>query len=408
MSRGIRRLGGSRVRRMLRAAVYLAVAGIVVIAAYAVFVGVRRTQPITLPVPAGGRHVGRATFDWTDTTRRDLYAPSPVTARTVSVWVWYPAAPGAVAASGQYAPGAWSGLSFAGPAAFLEGPLATVRPHAVDGPPAARGRFPIIVLEPGMGLAAPEFTALAEGIASEGYIVAGVTPTYSANLTVIDGRAVRSTAGGNPPDLGSQTATALENADVLLTTWAADATFAAARVRILDRSGPLAGHVGVGPITYVGHSFGGAAALQACVDDPQCAGAVDIDGTQFGPVVRTGMRRPFLILGSDNSCVLGSCKPKDADDRSELVTAQRFLAASTGQPYRYSITGTKHFNFTDISVWYVAPPVRQLFPLGSIDGHRGLVLEEAVVTAFLARTHGAGQSDLEALTVRYPEVRRLS
>lgn len=53
-----------------------------------------------------------------------------------------------------------------------------------------------------MGLAAPEFSALAEGIASHGYIVAGVTPTYSANVTVIAGRAVTATPGGNPADSG--------------------------------------------------------------------------------------------------------------------------------------------------------------------------------------------------------------
>jgi dienelactone hydrolase len=73
------------------------------------------------------------------------------------------------------------------------------------------------------------------------------------------------------------------------TVWAADARSAANQVATLDRAaGPLAGHVDTSRTAYVGHSFGGAAALPACRDDPQCAAAADLDGTQFGPVVRTG------------------------------------------------------------------------------------------------------------------------
>jgi hypothetical protein len=49
-----------------------------------------------------------------------------------------------------------------------------------------------------MGLAVPQYTAIAEGLAGRGYLVAGVTPTYSANLTVLHGGAVKSSPTGNP------------------------------------------------------------------------------------------------------------------------------------------------------------------------------------------------------------------
>jgi len=396
-----------RLRHALRVAGYLAVAFIAMISVYAVFVGVRRSQIVALPAPAGTNRVGRLRFDWTDTSRRDHYAPTPGRPRALSVWVWYPAAQGSRDVRSTYAPGPWSRLGFAGAAALLEGPLTNVRPSSSDDPPAVSGRFPVVVLQPGMGLAAPEFTALAEGIASQGYIVAGVTPTYSANLAVLDGHTIASTPQGKPSDLGARDPAALDEADRLLTTWAADARFAAGRVRALDHDGTLAGHVDTGPTSYVGHSFGGASALQACNDDPTCAGAADIDGDQFGPVARTGSRRPFLILGSENSCVLGDCDAASADDRDERAASQRFLQASSGPAYRYSIIGTKHFNFSDIAVWYIAPPMRQLFPLGPINGRRGLVIEAAVVVAFLARIHSAGSGDLGTLTSRYAEVRQL-
>jgi predicted dienelactone hydrolase len=403
---GHHRLGG-RLRRVFRRTAYIALACALIVAGYLAFVGVRRTQIVALPPPAGDYRVGRTTFEWTDTSRRDPYAPAADAPRVLSVWVWYPAEPDAQASASVYAPGAWSGLGSPGPVALFEGSLAKLRPNSVDDPAAARGRFPIVVLEPGMGLSAPEFTALAEGIASEGYVVAGVTPTYSANLTVLAGHAVTATSAGNPSDLGSRDPAALEKADRLLTTWAADARFAAGRVRALDRAGPLSGHVDTGPVAYVGHSFGGAAALQACNDDTTCAGAADIDGTQFGPVARDGSRRPFLILGSDNSCVLGSCHAKDSDDRAGLATAQGFLRASTGKAYRFSILETKHFDFSDIATWYIAPPLRELYPLGSIDGRRALVIATAVLAAFLSLVHGGGPAELSTLASRYAEVRAL-
>ncbi|MCW2904066.1 MAG: uncharacterized protein JWO67_6331, partial [Streptosporangiaceae bacterium] len=50
-----------------------------------------------------------------------------------------------------------------------------------------------------LGFAAPQYTTLAENLASHGYLVAGVTPTYSANLTVLHGHTLHATTAGNPP-----------------------------------------------------------------------------------------------------------------------------------------------------------------------------------------------------------------
>ena len=43
----------------------------------------------------------------------------------------------------------------------------------------------------------------------------------------------------------------------------------------------------------------------------------------------------------------------------------------------------RHFNFTDLAVWYIAPPLRWLYPLGGIDGDRGLRLADACTTSFV-------------------------
>ncbi|WP_410672265.1 hypothetical protein [Amycolatopsis sp. cmx-4-68] len=133
-----------------------------------------------------------------------------------------------------------------------------VRDHAFTDVPVAANQFPVVVLAPGMGFAAPQYTRLAENLASHGYLV-----------------------------------------DI----WAADDRFAAARVATLDSSGRFAGHVDAARTIYLGHSFGGAAALEACSADPHCAGAADLDGTQYGTVVHTGLTKPIrtqLALGPIN------------------------------------------------------------------------------------------------------------
>nr|WP_238342294.1 hypothetical protein [Actinopolymorpha rutila] len=293
-----------------------------------------------------------------------------------------------------------------------EGSFGNLRIHAREGVPVANGRFPVVVLEPGLGFAAPQYTTLAENLAGHGYLVAGVTPTYSANLGVVHGRTVRASDAGNPSGLEGTSARATAEAKRIVAVWAADARFAARRVAALDGSGgtvDLRGHVDTGRVAYVGHSFGGAASLEACRTDAACAGAVDLDGKEFGPVVHTGLRVPLMLVGSENSCVTGTCSPASDTDRGDLAVARSLLAASTGEEYAYSITGARHFNFTDYGAYYLARPLRALLALGPIDGDRALTVQNAYLVAFLDHVvHGSSRPLLTAShSSKYPEVRVL-
>jgi predicted dienelactone hydrolase len=380
-----------RRRRLARA--LLAVPLVVVLAATgtAVYLGVRHLLPRQLPAPTGPYGVGRTAYDWTDPGRTDPLAPEPGRHRELSVWIWYPAPAGTPGPAAPYAPGDWAGI-------LQLGMLATrpdaVRTHSVVDAPAATGRFPLVVLEPGMGLSAPHLSALAEDLASHGYVVAGVTPTYSANVTVLDGGPVASTPAGNPQDLSRA------DGDRLVAVWAADARFAADRAG--GAGGAPAGHVDASRVAYVGHSFGGTASLQACRDDPRCAGAVDLDGTPYGTVVTAGLAAPMMLLGTPDDCLAGPCDPTDAD-RRDIDTASRSLrATSPGPGFRYEIAGAEHFNFTDYGAYYLPAPLHEVVQLGPIDGDRGLVVVSASVTAFL--DHVLRGAPAPGPDDRYPEV----
>jgi predicted dienelactone hydrolase len=305
------------------------------------------------------------------------------------VWLWYPAA-GPGPAPAPYAPGAWNGLHLPAPVGWAETRFDAVRTHATEHAPAAPGRFPVLVLEPGLGLAAPQYAALAENLASQGFLVAGVTPTYSANLTVLGGRAVRSTDAGNPRafDATDLHAPAVaRTADALLAVWAADARFAARSLATPDRT-PLAAHADTGQVSYVGHSFGGAAALEACRTDPDCTAAVDLDGTQFGPVARLGLNRPFLLVATADSCVAATCTGATAAaaaNASDQRVAARLLAASGGRGRTQVLAGAAHFDLTDYGAYYLAEPLRALLPLGDAGGQGLLRKVGDDIGAFLRR-----------------------
>ncbi len=340
----------------------------------------RRSDQIALPAPTGQYKVGRTSFEWTDTARPDPFVSG--LPRKLSVWLWYPAAADAGGQRAEYAPGLWDRLHLQGPIAPFEGRFESLQDKALRDVPVATGRHPVVVLEPGMGFSAPQYAVLAEDLASHGYLVAGVTPTYSANVTVLDGQVVGSLKSANPEDLGENTSSAVSEGDRLVRTWAADARFAAHQVA--SAGGLLTGHVDTGArVVYVGHSFGGAASLEACRLDARCGGAVDLDGSQFGEVVTAGLKAPMLLLGSEDSCITGRCGPAAAENKDDVDRAKRLLAASSGPTWCSTITGARHFNFTDYGIYYLAAPLRSFLALGNADGRKVLLQQNADVSGFV-------------------------
>jgi dienelactone hydrolase len=374
------------------------------------YVVLRRSLGAELPPPDGSYGVGRASFEWVDSSRIDPIAPRPGTSRELAIWLWYPtpAVPGAQPA--PYAPGAWAQLQLSFPLGLCESRLDRVRTHSIADAPIAVGRFPVVIMLPGLGFSAPQYASFAENLASHGYLVAGITPTYSANVTVLHGGLVRQSPAGNPSAFeGSDLEAARTAGNQLVQVWADDAIFAATRVVRLDADGPFAHHIDSSRTAYVGHSFGGAASLEACRRDPRCVGAVDLDGTPYGPVVRGGLKHPFMIIGSADSCVPGACEnPATAADRADLVTARSVLAQSTGASWRYRIVGSRHFNFSDYSAYYLALPVRSLLALGPIDGGRALMIVNSYLVAFLDHAARSGPTSLlDADPPPFSEVRVL-
>ena len=72
------------------------------------------------------------------------------------------------------------------------------------------------------------------------------------------------------------------------------------RLTRLDPGSPLAGHLDLQHVGIIGHSIGGATAVQVIAADPRFKVAVNLDGKLFGAQSAEHLNRPLLWIQSDS------------------------------------------------------------------------------------------------------------
>src|SRR5260221_11883120 len=188
---------GTGPKRLARILLILLLVIVVIISSVAL-VEIRRHQALVLPAPSGPYAVGRMEYDWTDQSRHDLFAPHAGTKSELVVWAWYPAAHVPGVPSAPYLPPKWAQLSeqqhgFIGQ--HLSQSSDSIQTHSIDRAPLATdvARYPVLIFEPGLGNIPAYYTTLIEDLASHGYIIFAITPTYCSAVVFPDGRVVEAT-----------------------------------------------------------------------------------------------------------------------------------------------------------------------------------------------------------------------
>ncbi len=390
-------------RRLIKLAGLLAALGVLVALIALAITVYLRNRGVTLPAPTGPYAVGRTLTEWTDTTRPETLGSDTNQPRALTVWLWYPADPPQDSTPAAYLPPAWAHARdhTHGIGSILFQSTRAIHAHAVADAPvsAAQTAYPVLIFEPGLGPTVSDYTTLLEDLASHGYVIIAVNPTYSSAAVVFaDGHIVEQSTAGGIPDNASVAETA-QIAGRLVQVWAGDMIFAMDQAQRLnaDPDSAFAGRLDLNRIGVFGHSFGGAAAAEACHLDTRCTAGADLDGYPYGDVVQTGLAQPFLFVwsaGNDSSDVHYKQALRDIDAIYSRLT--------TG--YQITIHGARHFNFTDNAVEF-APVLKVLGLLGSIDGARGLTISRAAVLAFFDTTlNGADPAPLRGLAATYPEI----
>ena len=372
-----------------------------------------------LPEPSGQHAVGRLSYDWVDSTRTDIYAANGEDRRELVVFVWYPAKQGA-AELAPYLPQPWA------PVADVLGiNVAGSRSHAVlDAALAADdSAYPVLLLSPS-GFPPLLLSAIAEELASHGFIVVGVNHTYETPVTAFaDGRVVPANpaaiGGALGPQTGSHTDVFRQRASVCEYK-AADLASVADQLERLnsDRAELLAGRLDLERFAALGHSFGGDAALEWCRQDRRCRAAVNLDGALWSDVGRVGLDGPALQVLAEHAEF--AVAAEDAVKAGAAPTIEWFEAEKAiafggwrtvqqrAQPgYTAQIVGATHVSFMDVPFLPVtdASIVKPAIDATKIRPHRMWRITCDLVLAFFA-THlkGAAVPVLDGLADEYPEL----
>ncbi len=330
-----------------------------------------------LPVPTGTLGIGRVTVFWTDRSRTEPLAPD-LRNRELMLDIWYPAEHGTGTAAPYLNTAALEPIS-GGPS--LQGLLGRrtadlvrtgrVQTHAIEGAPFSHSmkRSPVLIFSHGMGTVPQIYTALIVDLVSHGYVVAAITHTYDAWLTVFpDGRRVpferdRRNAAGTSEEQQ------IAYGDTRVEWWANDIQFVLNELDRQDRvrhsTLPFAHHLDLGRAGAFGHSIGGRAAARACQLDRRLRACANQDGAaRMMPFYLSkqnwGMDQPFLFI----TRALPTDPPSDKELQSMGLTLAQVkvlvdqlqarreaaMAATGGGSYRVVLNraATDHMSFSDL------------------------------------------------------------
>ena len=314
-----------------------------------------------LPEPTGQHAVGRVSYDWVDSTRTEIYAASGEDRRELVVFVWYPAKSERAAEFAPYLPPAWAPV-----AEFLGINIAGLRSHAVPDATVAtdNSAYPVLLLSPS-GFPPLLLSAIAEELASHGFVVVGVNHTYETAVTPFaDGRVVPMNPAAIAGALGAQTGghdDVFSQRAAVCEYKTADLASVADQLERLnsDPAERLAGRLDLGRFAALGHSFGGNAALEWCRTDQRCRAAVNLDGALWSDVGRVGLDRPALQLlaehgefavAAEDAVKAGAAPTVDWFEAEKAVTFSGWRTVQQrAQPgYTAQIGGATHVSFMDV------------------------------------------------------------
>ena len=373
-----------------------------------------------LPEPTGQHAVGRLSYDWVDSTRTEIYAANGEDRRELVVFVWYPAKERA-AELAPYLPQAWAPV-----ADFLGINVAGLRSHAVPDATMAAGdsAYPVLLLSPS-GFPPLLLSAIAEELASHGFIVVGVNHTYETAVTAFaDGRVVpvnpAAIGGALGPQTGSHDDVFRQRASVCEYK-AADLASVADQLERLnsDRAERLAGRLDLRRIAALGHSFGGDAALEWCRKDRRCRAAVNLDGALWSEVGRVGLDGPALqvlaehgefAIAAEDAVKAGAAPTVEWFEAEKAITFGGWrIVQQRAQPgYTAQIGGATHVSFMDVPFLPVtdASIVKPALDATKIEPQRMWRITCDLLLAFFARhMNGAAAAPvLDGLAAEYPEL----
>ncbi|WP_324789941.1 hydrolase [Streptomyces sp. H51] len=354
---------------------------------------------LTMPAPTGKYSVGMVGLHLVDKSRTDPYVSGQT--RELMVSLWYPA----TSTSGHYrAP--WmpsiSGAHFL--ASRWLSPQQVTLPktagHVLAPVKTSLGKLPVLLYSTGLHSDRAVGNALAQDLASRGYLVVTVDHTHDANEVQFPGNRLevnRMPAGTHSSDT--------------LKVRAADIKFVInALGKISNGGNPDAGHatlpsglsksVDTSRIGMFGFSLGGAAVDTAMQLDKRIDAGANLDGQFFGTAPSKDLDRPFMLFSSANH------------NRNNDKSWRTLWSHLKGYRVDIKLKGAAHLTFSDYE--YLVPQWAGLLGIsqtqiqqqyGTIDPNRAVKIQRVYLAAFFdQQLRNKHSSLLDGPSSTYPEI----
>jgi dienelactone hydrolase len=282
--------------------------------------------------------------------------------------------------------------------------LSTVATNAVsEAAPARHERsLPLVVLSPGYTGSRSTLTALAEDLASHGYVAAGIDHTYESHATAFpDGRVTTCLSRGARQSGGGFW-------EKVAAGRAADVSFVISELTGTHQAWPGAGLIDPSTVAMAGHSAGGAAAIAALLADARIQAGIDLDGSTVAEIPDPGLSWPFMFLGKASNYTPGSggAVPPGTREwkqlRGAVSTWERDWELMRGWKRWLVVAGAVHASFTDLGL--LADQLG-IVTGAALSGARCLDITRAYVRAFCDQhLRGEPQALLDQPSARFAEV----
>jgi hypothetical protein len=407
-------LAEKRINRLLRFVMYF-----VLIPLIAISIALPLLFPIVkLPKPSGAYPVGTMHLSFTAVPRKEKFSKSNEP-RNIPVKVWYPASAvnGKETVNWISSRDAINLFSESRGLPNIFDHLSLLKTHSYSNAPiyGKEERYPVILFSGGLSMFNGQNVIQMEELASQGFIVFSVGHPYEDFASIYPDGSIIPYSKEQLKALSQDTSKAItiakesrisENSQEFTKTiirnavlsnesarsWSRDMSFVIDKLVEINEGiihNIFTGKLDMTSVGAFGHSFGGAAAGQLCLEDSRVKAFINMDGTPFGDAPDKVINQPFMIL-------TGGIKEKSKISYGYSENQRNYVVVH--------IDGAGHMNFSDFNSFFPILGKPTGF-LGSINSERQThIMNSCIVNFFNKHLKGMPTPAIKDLTSIYPEV----